>query len=170
MSDFSHDNLWRRIARRLDHLLLGACSRLDAWDRRRDAVGADRQLTDEARETFEVGAVIARRYRLENVLGRGGMGRVWLAHDSRHDRSVVLKEIRTLSASLQARASEELEIAFKREYHTMSKLQHPNTVQVFDSGKSSTGVRFIVMEYIEGEDLSRRLADRPLSAEKTTVF
>ena len=97
---------------------------------------------------------LADRYRLERELGRGGMARVYLAHDLKHDRPVALKVLHPgLSAVLGAER-------FLREIRTAARLQHPNILTVFDSGTAgprNTELLWYSMPYIEGESLRDRL-------------
>ncbi|MBK7861041.1 MAG: protein kinase [Archangiaceae bacterium] len=139
----------------LDRTLLRAFSVLERYDRRaRPRTGAD----PTAGALLAEGRVAAGRYRLEAVLGEGGMGRVWLAEDQLEHRRVAFKEMRAQVGG----ARPELDVAFKREFYTMTKLQHPNTVRVFDSGMLPSGDRYISMELVRGKDLSDLLKRGPL--------
>lgn len=91
--------------------------------------------------------VIAGRYRVENLLGRGGMGLVYAVTDLRNDARVALK--RLLPDATPAGAS-----LFESEYHTLSGLRHPCIVEVFDYDSDAEGA-FYTMELIEGDDLAR---------------
>src|SRR4051794_31683195 len=79
------------------------------------------------------GAIVAGRYRLDKVLGAGGMGRVWLGQDQLEKKEIALKEMQVSSLRAKAGAvdahSDTLEALFKREFFTMTKLAHPNTVK-----------------------------------------
>ncbi|WP_329584508.1 protein kinase [Kitasatospora sp. NBC_01250] len=110
----------------------------------------------------EPGAVIAERYRLVKVLGAGGAGRVWLAHDLRlGDASVAMKEIRLPFASSAAEYGRHLERA-QREARNAQKLRdHPNIVTVYDF-LIEHEVPWIVMQFIDGRSLHEVLADGPL--------
>ncbi len=94
-----------------------------------------------------VGSRIGGRYEVIRMLGRGGMGAVCLAHDSELDRNVAIKIIR---GDLAGRAGV-LE-RFKRELLIAQRVTHPNVVRIYDLGVAGP-LRFITMEYIEGEDL-----------------
>jgi eukaryotic-like serine/threonine-protein kinase len=103
-----------------------------------------------------VGRMLA-HYRVEGLLGAGGMGEVYLARDPRLDRVVALK---ILPADL-AIAPERME-RFTREAKAASALNHPNVAMVHDVGDSE-GVRFIVMEYVDGQTLAEKIAEHALS-------
>ena len=95
-------------------------------------------------------AALTGRYRIDRLLGAGGMGSVYLAHDLRHDRPVAIKVMHPeLSASLAAER-------FLKEITIAARLRHPNIVPLFDSG-TVAGFLFYVMPYIEGESLRDRL-------------
>jgi serine/threonine protein kinase len=99
-----------------------------------------------------VGQVIGGRYRLEGVLGRGGMGVVYRVE---HVRMGKLMAMKLLHGDL-ARDREVIR-RFRREAEAVSKLDHPNTVQVFDFGESD-GLTWLVMELLSGRDLGEVLA------------
>jgi tetratricopeptide (TPR) repeat protein len=88
------------------------------------------------------------RYRVERLLGKGGMGAVYAALDRASGQRVALK---CMHADASARALE----LFKREYQTLHGLRHPNIVQVYDYG-SHEGEPFYTMELLEGSDLSQQ--------------
>ncbi len=96
-----------------------------------------------------VGTVIADRYRMLSVLGRGGMGVVYKAE---HIRIGKLMAIKLLHGEL-ARDKDVVK-RFKREADLASRLSHPNTVQIFDFGRADP-LMYLVMEYVEGRDLGR---------------
>ncbi|MEO8878763.1 MAG: protein kinase [Gemmatimonadaceae bacterium] len=95
-------------------------------------------------------AALADRYRLEGVLGSGGMATVYLAQDLRHDRPVAVKVLRQeLAAVIGAER-------FLAEIKMTAALQHPHILPLFDSGQAD-GFLFYVMPVIEGESLRDRL-------------
>jgi serine/threonine protein kinase len=94
-----------------------------------------------------VGELIAARYELEELVGAGGMSRVYRARDSQLERHVALKvmhEQLTNEGDHVAR--------FRREARLAAQLSHPNIVTVIDRGEQD-GRQFIVFEYVEGENL-----------------
>ncbi len=90
------------------------------------------------------------RYRLEGVIGEGGMATVYLAHDLRHDRDVALKVLRPELA--QAVGPER----FLREIKITAGLNHPNILPLLDSGDAD-GLLYYVMPFVVGESLRERL-------------
>lgn len=113
------------------------------------------------RRSLEPGMVVTGRYRVEGLLGEGGMGRIWLAADLQEHRRVALKEMQ-VPAGLTAAKTEELVLMFRHEFFAMKKLQHPGTLKVFDWGMTEAGNRFITMEVVDGTDLSTLAREAPL--------
>ena len=121
-------------------------------------------------ETFEnslpVGTVLDNRYKIEAILGEGGFGVTYKAHDSELDYTVVIKEF--LPQECAARAGDSVTVQartnrtddyeygltrFIEEARTLAKFQHNNIVRVSNFVKSN-GTAYFVMDYAEGEDLS----------------
>jgi serine/threonine protein kinase len=108
------------------------------------------------------GSIIADRYCLLRKLGAGGMGSVWLAHDQSLDSQCAVKLVDPEKA-----ADEEVRIRFEREAKAAAQIRGANVVDIFDHGVWD-GTPFIVMEYLEGEDLGARLdREGALDAEQT---
>ena len=100
-------------------------------------------------------------YRLVRVLGEGGMGAVFLAQqDEPVRRKVAIKLIRTAFARADDR------IRFQAEQAAMARLQHPNVAQMFESGTTTEGYPYFVMELLEGEELTDYCDRRNLSIEQ----
>ena len=98
---------------------------------------------------FAVGTMINERYRIEALVGWGGMGFVYRASDALHPkRAVALKAIRSDVLSLPA-----LE-RFKEEFRTMASLRHPNVARVYDfeAIRAARGEQLICMEFLDGRD------------------
>jgi len=100
----------------------------------------------------DVGAVIDGKYRIDSLIGRGGMGAVYRARDLRLDRDVAVKLVRGELVS-----SPDAHERFKREAQLAARLHHPSVVTVFDYGTLPDGAAYLVMEYVRGEDLRARL-------------
>ena len=107
---------------------------------------------------------IGGRYRLESRLGAGGMSTVFLARDAVLERPVAVKLLAEHLAEDEAFVAR-----FRREALAAARLQHPNIVQVFDSGEDpESGRHYIVMEYVDGPSCADMLrTDRMLSVEAT---
>src|SRR5215470_706527 len=91
-------------------------------------------------------------YQIVSLLGAGGMGEVYRAHDDRLGRDVALK---LLPEHLDSHA--ERLARFEREARTVAGLNHPNIV-VLHSIEAQDGMRFLTMELVEGESLDHRIA------------
>ena len=97
------------------------------------------------------GTVVGERYRLDELIGRGGMATVWRATDMVLERPVAVKR---LHAGLLA--DEELSERFRREALLVARLSHPNLVHLLDRGEDADGP-YLVFELVEGENLKSRL-------------
>jgi Tol biopolymer transport system component len=103
-------------------------------------------------------------YEILAPLGAGGMGEVYKARDSRLERTVAIKVLPdSLSASADARRR------LEREARSISQLSHPNICALYDVGREAD-VEYLVMEYLEGETLSERLARGPLPLDLTLRY
>lgn len=109
-------------------------------------------------ESLLKGRELGGRYRIEEVIGRGGMGAVYRATDTRLGRPVAVKVI-TASTGNDPEVRERLRARFKHEAASAARLpKHPNAVTVHDYGTDEAlGLDYIVMELLEGEDLATRL-------------
>ncbi len=99
-------------------------------------------------------------YEVLAPLGAGGMGEVYGARDTRLDRTVAIK---VLPAHLAG--DPQFKQRFEREARTVSSLNHPHICTLYDIGRDG-GTDFLVMEYLEGETLAKRLERGPLTAEQ----
>ncbi len=99
------------------------------------------------------------RFEVQRVLGRGGMGTVYLAEDPLIGRTVAIKEIR-VDPTDDERERKELEARFKLEFRAAGKLSHPNIVTIYDVGQGGNSY-FIAMEYVAGMSLAELLRDKP---------
>ena len=119
------------------------------------ASGEDRRLNDSNREWL--GKIVDGRYRVLEVVGRGGMGVVYRVEHLRMGKVAAMKVLHRDLA-----ADPEVIERFEREAAAISKLHHPHTVQVFDFG-TANGALYLIMEYVRGVDLSRMIQrDGPL--------
>jgi hypothetical protein len=103
-----------------------------------------------------VGTTIAERYRVDSLLGVGGMGAVFRGHHLGLKRDVAIK---VLHPDLSR--DTEISARFDREAHSSSRLDHPNCLQVTDFGETEDGMKFMVMQLLEGGELTGMLG-RPL--------
>jgi serine/threonine protein kinase len=94
------------------------------------------------------------RYDLIRVLGKGAMGLVYEGRDPNLDRRVAIKTIKVENLSDEAAA--EYEVRFRTEARSAARLQHPNIVSVYDSDRDGD-IAFLVMEFVEGDDLKHHL-------------
>ena len=101
---------------------------------------------------LEVGDAFGDRYRIEALLGFGGMGAVYKAWDTQVDIPVALKVVRT-SATADSAMTRQLDRRFKRELLLARQVTHKNVVRIHDLGEVGD-VKYITMTYIDGEDLS----------------
>ncbi|HEV7555200.1 MAG TPA: serine/threonine-protein kinase, partial [Kofleriaceae bacterium] len=113
-----------------------------------------------ARSTIDVGTVIAGTYTIEALVGRGGMGAVFLASHNRLPGKKVA--IKVLHAEL---AEDDVLARFRREADIAAQLDHPNIVGVVDYNALPDGTPYLVMEYLQGETLAQCLRRGPLTVE-----
>jgi tRNA A-37 threonylcarbamoyl transferase component Bud32 len=107
-------------------------------------------------ETASVATTLGGRYRLGDVVGRGAMGAVHVAHDMVLDRRVAAKVLHPHLADDPA-----TRLRFEREAQLAAQLQHPHAVAVFDCGEQDDAP-YLIMEFVDGETLADRLARGPL--------
>jgi len=103
---------------------------------------------------LEIGTVLGSRYEILELLGKGGMGAVYKAADREVNRIVALKVIRpdmAMNPDILAR--------FKQELLLSSQVTHRNVIRIYDLGEAQ-GIKFITMEYLDGETLQRLLKQR----------
>ncbi|RAY12045.1 hypothetical protein DPM19_27255 [Actinomadura craniellae] len=102
--------------------------------------------------------MVAGRYRLVGLLGRGGMGSVWRAHDEALDREVAIKQL-TLPEHLGSEKRARLIARVRREARAAAKLKHPGIITVHDQFTDADGHPWIVMEVVDGRSLDDLLKD-----------
>ena len=98
---------------------------------------------------FFAGLVLDGRYRLESLLGEGGMGTVWEGSQLALQRQVAVKTLHVAAPAFRAR--------LRREALALAAVHHPSIVEVYDYGETPAGLPFVVMELVRGESLARRL-------------
>jgi len=97
-----------------------------------------------------IGVVLAERFVIESLIGEGGMGRVYRARHMRMSRRFAIKVLfGEMAADAKARSR------FSREAEASSRLSHPNVISVVDFGETDEGLLYLVMDYIEGDELHR---------------
>ena len=117
-----------------------------------------RPSLDQAR--FIPGTLLAKRYRIVSLLGRGGMGEVYRARDSRLDREVAIKVLP------ERFSKDELALSrFRRESKAVAALSHPNIRAIYDV-ETENDVLFAIIELLVGETLRDRLRRSALSWQK----
>lgn len=102
--------------------------------------------------TLEPGAIVAGRYRLDRLLGRGGMGEVWAAEQTITRKKVAVKFLAGADA-----LSDETRRRFIREARAACAVQHPNVVEVHDVVEADSDTPAMVMELLRGESLEAKL-------------
>ena len=98
---------------------------------------------------FHPGLVLDGRYRLESLLGEGGMGTVWVGSQLALQRQVAVKSLHVGAASHRIR--------LRREALALAAVHHPAIVEVYDYGETEGGLPYVVMELVRGESLAARL-------------
>jgi eukaryotic-like serine/threonine-protein kinase len=104
--------------------------------------------------TLQPGSVLGARYEIVQMLGEGGMGAVYKARDRELDRPVALKLIRPEMAS-----NPSILARFKQELLLSRQVTHKNVIRIYDLGDAD-GVKFITMEFVEGEDLRALIREK----------
>ncbi|HXN40998.1 MAG TPA: serine/threonine-protein kinase, partial [Myxococcaceae bacterium] len=115
-------------------------------------------MAAQAEVESHIGHTVAKKFRIEKLIGEGGMGKVYQARILALDKPVALKVLR---GSLMA---EPRTVArFRREAQAASRLSHPNSINVLDFGETDSGAYYIAMEWVDGKDLHAVLTkDWPL--------
>ena len=115
---------------------------------------------------LDVGAVLGETYRIQALIGRGGMGAVWAAEHLRlPGKHVAVKVLLDATAG-----GDEMLQRFRREAEIASRLGHPNIVEVLDFNTLPTGQPYIVLEYLVGETLASRLTKGRIPLDETMAI
>ncbi|MBL7185375.1 MAG: serine/threonine-protein kinase [Phycisphaerae bacterium] len=104
-------------------------------------------------------------FRIEQELGRGAMGVVYLAHDSKLDRSVAIK---SLPAELLENTT--ARTRFGREGRVLASLNHPNIATIYEELLEAEGVGYLVLEYVPGQTLAERIAGKRLKPQEALLI
>jgi serine/threonine protein kinase len=109
-----------------------------------------------------VGKVLSERYRIEALLGEGGMGAVYLAEHVLMRKRLAVKVLHPEMTRMS-----EIVARFEREAMAAAHIEHPNVAAATDFGKLEDGTFFLVLEYVEGTSLRDAVANAPLGVERT---
>ena len=112
---------------------------------------------------LQPGAVLGQRYEILQILGEGGMGAVYKARDRELNRMVALKVIRPELAGSQAIIDR-----FKQELLLATRVTHKNVIRIYDLSEAE-GMKFITMEFVEGEDLRSLMQEKKKLAPEEAV-
>ena len=104
-------------------------------------------------------------FRIEQELGRGGAGVVYLAHDTKLDRSVAIK-----SLPPEVKDNPKTLSRFTREARVLASLNHPNIATIYDEFEEAEGLIYLVLEYVPGQTLAERIAKKPLKLEEALTI
>jgi len=116
---------------------------------------------------LDVGSRVGDTYEVVRLIGRGGMGEVWLARHLRlPGKQVAIKVLHTKAGGL----SEEQLVRFKREADVATRIGHPNIVEVHDYNTLPGGAPYLVLEYLQGESLASRLRFGALGVDEATLL
>ncbi len=125
-------------------------------------------MVDESTPDPLIGALLDGRFRVLGLLGRGGMGNVYAAEETRLKRRCALKVMHAKIAEDRDNVER-----FLREAQMIAQLEHPNIVDIHSFGEEPSGLVFFAMEMLTGEDLDARLKarrDRPFSIHEACMW
>src|SRR5579883_868856 len=129
-----------------------APAKVEAGDKERAAAGRGEPREGSRRESL-VGAVLGGRYRIERLIGEGGMGAVYQAEHTHMRKRLAVKVLHPEMSRLP-----EVVARFEREAMAAGHMDHPNVAGATDFGKLDDGSFFLVLEYVEGHSLRDVLA------------
>lgn len=104
-------------------------------------------------------------FRIERELGRGAVGIVYLAHDTKLDRSVAIK-----SLPAEVMSNPKARSRFAREARVLASLNHPNIATIYEEMEEAEGVGYLILEYVPGQTLAERIAKGPLKLEEALTI
>ncbi len=119
------------------------------------------EATSSERGTELIGQVLAGRYRVERLLGSGGMGSVYRAEHIHMRKAVAVKVLHR-----EMTAVPEVVARFEREAVAAGRIEHPNVVQASDFGRLEDGAFYLVLEYVEGQSLAKLIDAGPIAPER----
>lgn len=133
------------IADRSAQSRIGESAEALARDLFADGSGGPKEETDDRGDTYPPGSLVG-PYKVERELGRGGMGRVYLARrsDEQFERLVAVKVVK------RGMDTDEVLERFKRERQILARLEHPGIGRMYDAGATTEGRPYLVLEYVEG--------------------
>ena len=105
------------------------------------------------------------QFRIEQELGRGAVGVVYLAHDTKLDRPVAIK---SLPAELMS--NPKVRSRFAREARVLASLNHPNIATIYEELEEAEDVGYLILEYVPGQTLAERIAKKPLKLEEALTI
>ena len=118
------------------------------------------EFGDMATGTDLIGRMVG-SFEINEMIGRGGMGVVYLARDTKLDRSVAIKSI-----PAELHASSNTRMRLKREARLLASLDHPNIGVIHDIIEQDEGFDYLILEYVPGETLAKRISGEPLELEE----
>ena len=104
-------------------------------------------------------------FRIERELGRGAVGIVYLAHDTKLDRPVAIK-----SLPAEVMENPKARSRFAREARVLASLNHPNIATIYDQLEEAEGLGYLVLEYVSGQTLAERIAKSQLKLQETLTI
>ena len=129
-----------------------------------EADSSDPERCPQADQEVRPGDRIA-HFRLEQELGRGAMGIVHLAYDTRLDRHVAIKSLPRSVVDKPATSS-----LWEREARLLASVNHPNIASIYDRLEGAKGRGYLVLEYVPGQTLAERMAEEPLRLEEALTI
>jgi serine/threonine-protein kinase len=127
-----------------------------------DSISAQQGRAEQARQDSQrvdklIGEVLANRYQIESRLGEGAMGSVYKARHIKVGRPFAVKVLHP-----RLLEDEKTLQRFEREAELAGRLHHPNVIGVVDVGETTDGLRYMVMDFAEGQDLAALLSEAPM--------
>jgi eukaryotic-like serine/threonine-protein kinase len=162
--DFERKRYFNKAVAAYDYILQQAPKFNDVSERKKRALQADNAILLGSRAATPNGTLILDgvdqkptlgRYELEQELGRGAMGTVYLGRDPKINRVVAIKTL-AISQEFDEAEVQKVKQRFFREAETAGRLNHPNIVTIYDVGEEHD-LAYIAMEYLQGKDLTHYL-------------